>query len=58
VVQFPGQAGVTKGFGGEGGARTEALRFCAGFVDNLLEWSRLLMLGDLGDFENPIFGDP
>ena len=35
VVQFPGQAGVTKGFGGEGGARTEALRFCAGFVDNL-----------------------
>ena len=35
VVQFPGQAGVTKGFrgGGEGGARREALRFCAGFVD-------------------------
>ena len=38
VVQFPGQAGVTKGFrgGGEGGARREALRFCAGFVDPLL----------------------
>ena len=35
VVQFPGQAGVTKGLGGEGGARTEALRFCAGFVDSL-----------------------
>ena len=36
VVQFPGQAGVTKGFrgGGEGGARREALRFCAGFVDD------------------------
>ena len=34
LVQFPGQAGVTKGFGGEGGARTEALRFCAGFVDS------------------------
>ena len=35
VVQFPGQAGATKGFraGGEGGARREALRFCAGFVD-------------------------
>ena len=35
VVQFPGQAGVTKGFrgGGEGGAPREALRFCAGFVD-------------------------
>ena len=35
VVQFPGQAGVTKGFGGggEGGARREALPFCAGFVD-------------------------
>ena len=30
VVQFLGQAGVTKGFrgGGEGGARREALRFC------------------------------
>ena len=37
VVQFPGQAGVTKGFrgGGEGGARREALRFCTGFVDSL-----------------------
>ena len=35
VVQFPGQAGVTKGFGGEGGARREALRFCAGFVDSV-----------------------
>ena len=36
VVQFPGQAGVTKGFrgGGEGGARREALRFCAGFFDS------------------------
>ena len=36
VMQFPGQAGVTKGFrgGGEGGARREALRFCAGFVDD------------------------
>ena len=36
VVQFPGQAGVTKGFrrGGEGGAAAEALRFCAGFVDD------------------------
>ena len=36
VVQFPGQAGVTKGFrgGGEGGARREALRFCAGVVDS------------------------
>ena len=35
VVQFPGQAGVTKGFRGssEGGARREALRFCAGFLD-------------------------
>ena len=35
VVQFPGQAGATKGFrgGGDGGARREALRFCAGFVD-------------------------
>ena len=37
VVQFPGQAGVTKGFGGEGGARTEALRFCAGFVGTVHE---------------------
>ena len=38
VVQFPGQAGATKGFrgGGEGGARREALRFCAGFVDPTL----------------------
>ena len=37
VEQFPGQAGVTKGFrgGGEGGARREALRFCAGFVDSV-----------------------
>ena len=37
VTQFPGQAGVTKGFraGGERGARREALRFCAGFVDSL-----------------------
>ena len=36
VVQFPGQAGATKGFraGGEGGARVEALRFCTGFVDD------------------------
>ena len=36
VMQFPGQAGVTKGFrrGGEGGAAAEALRFCAGFVDD------------------------
>ena len=35
-MQFPGQAGATKGFrgGGDGGARREALRFCAGFVDN------------------------
>ena len=35
MVQFPGQAGVTKGFrrGGKGGAPAEALRFCAGFVD-------------------------
>ena len=32
VTQFPGQAGVTKGFRG-GAARAEALRFCAGFVD-------------------------
>ena len=38
VVQFPGQAGATKGFrsSGEGGARREALRFCAGFVDGAL----------------------
>ena len=38
VVQFPGQAGATKGFrgGGDGGARREALRFCAGFVDGAL----------------------
>ena len=37
VVQFPGQAGATKGFrgGGDGGARREALRFCAGFVDSV-----------------------
>ena len=36
LVQFPGQAGATKGFraGGEGGARREALRFCTGFVDS------------------------
>ena len=39
VEQFPGQAGVTKGFrsgagaGEAGGA--EALRFCSGFVDDL-----------------------
>ena len=33
VVQYPGQAGATKGFGRAGGARKEALRFCAGFVD-------------------------
>jgi len=33
VVQYPGQAGVTKGFGRGEGARAEALRFCAGFVD-------------------------
>ena len=40
VTQFPGQAGVTKGFraGGEGGARREALRFCAGIVDNFPDW--------------------
>ena len=31
VVQYPGQAGVTKGFGRGEGARAEALRFCAGF---------------------------
>ena len=38
VMQFPGQAGVTKGFGvgDDGGARREALRFCAGFVDDAL----------------------
>ena len=38
VVQFPGQAGATKGFrgGGEGGARVEALRFCTGFVDDAI----------------------
>ena len=39
VEQFPGQAGVTKGFrsgAGAGGAgATEALRFCSGFVDDL-----------------------
>ena len=35
VVQYPGQAEVTKGFSGEGGARAEALRFCAGFVDGV-----------------------
>ena len=34
VVQFPGQAGATKGFSRGGGARKEALRFCAGFVDD------------------------
>ena len=38
VEQFPGQAGVTKGFrsgagAGEAGG-VEALRFCSGFVDN------------------------
>ena len=34
VVQFPGQAGATKGFSRGGGVRKEALRFCAGFVDD------------------------
>ena len=37
VEQFPGQAGVTKGFRSGAGAAeagaTEALRFCSGFVD-------------------------
>ena len=33
-MQFPGQAGATKGFSRGGGARKEALRFCAGFVDD------------------------
>ena len=41
VEQFPGQAGVTKGFrSGAGGAEagaTEALRFCSGFVDEDLD---------------------
>ena len=41
VEQFPGQAGVTKGFrsgAGAGGAgATEALRFCSGFVDDIEE---------------------
>ena len=36
VVQYPGQAGATKGFGRGGGARKEALRFCAGFVDPIV----------------------
>ena len=40
VEQFPGQAGVTKGFRSGAGAAeagaTEALRFCSGFVDG---WS-------------------
>ena len=36
VVQFPGQAGATKGFS-RGSGRKEALRFCPGFVDNILQ---------------------
>ena len=39
VEQFPGQAGVTKGFRSGAGAAeagaTEALRFCSGFVDDM-----------------------
>ena len=42
VEQFPGQAGVTKGFRsgagtGEAGG-VEALRFCSGFVDGVTDW--------------------
>ena len=53
VVQFPGQAGVTKGFrrGGEGGAAAEALRFCAGFVDGI-NWLTGDDYGDDGDYNN------
>ena len=44
VEQFPGQAGVTKGFRSGAGAAeagaTEALRFCSGFVD-ASEYNRL-----------------
>ena len=38
VMQFPGQAGATKGCSrGGGGARKEARRFCTGFEDGLFD---------------------
>ena len=59
VVQFPGQAGVTKGFrrGGEGGAAAEALRFCAGFVDPCWTSSDCAVVWSV-DSETESFGGP
>ena len=45
VVQFPGQAGATKGFS-RGGARKEALRFCAGFINVNTVINNLMIYSD------------